>query len=321
VCAKVTITNTGTGVAKNAKATYNLPAGWTTTDGKTGAITLSAGDLAGGQSKSFDICGKAGKAGDKQCGTVSGAADGGLTASGNQACTIIRQPVLAIKAECPGKTMQGRNLTFKFTVTNKGDAACDPTISAPVPATTTLVSSDNGGTASGGGVSWKIGSLAPNASKTLTMVVKSSSAGTISASAVAICECAPQVSDQCTTSTEGVPDIGTGIFDDTGVVQIGNTHVFHYSVKNQGQVNLTNVKVVATLDAGLTFKSSTSASAPTVTGQKLEWKIGTLAVGQNITFDIVCNGSKTGELVIQTETTSDQTKLVRNDEQVNYVEP
>lgn len=321
VCAKVTISNTGSGVAKNAKATYTMPAGWTTSDGKTGTITLVAGDLAGGQSKSFDVCGKASKAGDKQCGSVTGAADGGLTASGSQACTNIHQPVLAIKVECPGKTMQGRNLTFKFTVTNKGDAACDPTVSAPVPATTTLVSADNGGTASGGGVVWKLGSLAPNASKTLTMTVKSSTAGTISASAVAMCDCSPQASDQCTTSTEGVPDIGTGIYDDNGVVQIGNTHVFHYTVKNQGQVNLTNVKVVATLDAGLQFKSSTAASAPSVAGQKLEWKVGTLAVGQTMSFDIVCNGTKSGELVIQTETTSDQTRLVRNDEQVNYVEP
>lgn len=321
VCAKVTITNTGTGIAKNAKATYTLPAGWTTTDGKTGAITLSAGDLAAGQSKTFDVCGKAAKAGAQQCGTVTGAADGGLTASGNQACTTIRQPVLAIKAECPGKTLQGRNLTFKFTVTNKGDAACDPTISAPIPATTTLVSADNNGATSGGGVTWKIGSLAPNASKTLTMVVKSGVAGSISASAVAICDCSPQASDQCTTSTEGVPDIGTGISDDTGVVQIGNNHVFRYTVKNQGQINLINVKLVATLDAGLQFKSSTSASAAAVNGQKVEWKIGTLAVGQTLTFDIVATGTKSGELVIQTETTSDQTRLVRNDEQVNYVEP
>lgn len=321
VCAKVTISNPGTGTAANAKAVYNLPAGWTTTDGKTGAITLVAGDLAAGQSKTFDICGKASKAGDKQCGTVSATADGGLTASGTQACTNITQPVLAIKAECPGKTLQGRNLTFKFTVTNKGDAACDPTISAPVPATTTLVSADNGGSASGGGVVWKIGALAPNASKTLTMTVKSSTAGTISASAVAVCDCSPQASDQCTTSTEGVPDIGTGIYDDNGVVQIGNNHVFHYTVKNQGQVDLTNVKVVASLDAGLQFKSATSATAPAVNGQKLEWKLGTLKVGQQIAFDIVCDGTKSGELVIQTETTSDQTRLVRNDEQVNYVEP
>jgi len=59
VCAKITISNPGTGIAANAKATYNLPAGWKTTDGKTGAITLNAGDLGPGQSKTFDICGTA----------------------------------------------------------------------------------------------------------------------------------------------------------------------------------------------------------------------------------------------------------------------
>lgn len=321
VCAKITISNPGTGIAANAKATYNLPAGWKTTDGKTGAITLNAGDLGPGQSKTFDICGTATKAGDKQCGTVTATADGGLTASGTQACTTITQPVLAIKAECPGKTLQGRNLTFKFTVTNKGDAACDPTVTAPVPATTTLVSADNGGAASGGGVSWKIGSLAPNASKTLTMVVKSSTAGTISASAVAVCDCSPQASDQCTTTTEGVPDIGTSIEDSTGVVQIGTNHIFRYVVKNQGQIDLTNVRVVANLDAGLQFKATTFAGGASANGQKVEWKVGTLKVGQQLAFDIVCTGTKSGELVIQTETTADQTKLVRNDEQVNYVEP
>ena len=100
---------------------------------------------------------------------------------------------------------------------------------------------------------------------------------------------------------------------------MGDEHVFHYRVRNQGQIDLTNVKVVAELDSGLDFKRSTFAGAAAA-GNKVTFSVGTLKVGQEVVMDIICTGSKTGVLVIRTTTSADGTKDVRNDEQVNYVE-
>lgn len=315
---KITVTNSGTGLAKHVRVLDSLPAGVTTSDGKS-ALDLDAGDLAAGQSKDFTVSVKASKTGTYQ-NFAEAVAEGGLKAKSATVSTVVTQPVLSIKANCSGNTLIGRNSTCTFTVKNTGDAAAaDVVVTAPVSAGSTFVSADNAGAATGGSVSWNVGRLNAGESKTVSMTVKNAGAGTIVCSASAKATCASPVQDQCQITVQGVPDIGTGIDDDNGVVMVGENHVFHYKVRNQGQVDLTNVTVVAETDAGLDFVSTTWSGGAQNAAGKLTWKVGTLKVGQEVKFDIVCKGSKEGQLVIRTTTTSDQTANVRNDEQVHYI--
>jgi uncharacterized repeat protein (TIGR01451 family) len=319
ICGKVTVTNTGTGTARNAKATVALPAGFTTADGQKGTVTFSAGDLAAGQAKAFDICGKVTATGSF-CSTASAAAEPGLTATSSEACTTVTAPALKITAECPTGSIVGRggrDLTFKFTVTNTGNAACNVSVGAPVPSGTTFISADNGGTA-GANVTWNLGSLAPNASKTVSMKVDSKTAGTFAASATATCACADPVSANCSITTTGVPDIGTLVTDDDGVVAVGAPHLYTCEVMNQGMINLTNVKMVVTLPTNLQFISSDAN--PKVGGGKLEFNIGTLTPGQNRRFTFTAKATSPGEILVVGETTCNELKTpVRDDELTNYV--
>jgi uncharacterized repeat protein (TIGR01451 family) len=253
--------------------------------------------------------------------SAQASADGGLAANSGPVVTNVRQQAVAIKAECPAGIRIGQNATFKFTVTATGDAACTGTkVTAPVPAGTTFVSADNGGAQAGGNVVWNVGNLNPKESKTFTMVVRSGAAGNINASATASCGCAAPVTDQCSTGVRGVPDIGTSIEDDDGVIQVGSPHSYRYVVKNQGQVELTNVTMVAEFEAGLDYVSTNWAGGAAAAGNKVTWKIGTLKAGETKTFSFVAKGTKAGDLIVTTTTTSDQTRAVRNDEQVNYVD-
>lgn len=314
---EITVTNSGTGAARDVKVTDSLPAGLKTTDGKT-ALDYAVGTLNSGESKKMTVMVKADKTGS-YTNSASAAAANGLTAESGKVTTVVKAPVLAIKAECGGNILIGRETTFKFTVTNTGDAACkDTMVTSTVPAGTSFSKAEAGGTNAGGKVTWNVGALAPKESKSVSYTVRSTGAGSIQVSATATCTCANAATDSCSTNVQGVPDIGTGITDDNGVVLMGDKHVFTYVVKNQGQIDLTNVKVVATLDDGLNFASSSFQGA-VASGKTVTFGVGTLKVGQQVRFDITCTGSKEGELVIQTVTTSDQTKPVRNDEQVNYI--
>lgn len=110
-----------------------LPAGLTTADGKNMRF-FNAGTLAAGQSKEFSVQAKAAKTGSfsSPATATSGC---GTDANAAAVSTIVRQPKLAIKADCREYVFLGRDVTFAWTLTNSGSyAACDnTTISAPVP--------------------------------------------------------------------------------------------------------------------------------------------------------------------------------------------
>jgi uncharacterized repeat protein (TIGR01451 family) len=316
----ITVTNSGTGSADNIKVTDTLPAGLTV-DGKN-AFESVIGTLAAGQSREVRFSAKAAKAG-AYSNAATATADGGLKADSGNVSTTVTAPSLDIKLECPpAQLLIGRNATFKATITNTGDAPCAATASATLPAGATFVSADAGGTSAAGKVNWNLGNLAPKASKVVTFVLNSKTAGSLQTSITGNCTNCPGTAPvaNCTTSFQGVPDIGTGVSDSDGVVVVGQNHTFTYSVVNQGQVNLTNVTMVGDLSDGLEFVSATSPTAPQVAGKKLTFTIGTLTPGQKVTFNIVAKGTAAGEQGISTETRSTELKrTVRNDEQVTYV--
>lgn len=315
---KLVVTNTGSGPARNVKVVDNLPAGLTTSDGKTN-LSFDAGTLSAGQSREFTFMAKAGKNG-AYSNTATASAEGGLTASA-QAGTTFRQPVLAVKAECPGNNLIGRELTFKYTVTNSGDMACSNTVvTASVPGS--FVSADGGGSGAGGNVSWNVGNLGPNESKTFTAKVRSTGAGTLNTSVTArcgSCSCCPEAKSQCSVNITGSPDIGTTVTDNDGVVLVGDNHTYDLEVKNQGQVPLTNVKMVVTVPAEYAFVSS--AANPQVAGNKYTFNFGSLAPGQVARAQFTIKSNKSGEYLVIGETTATEIKLpIRDDEFTNFVD-
>jgi len=314
----VTISNPGTGAATNVKVVDELPAG-VTCEGKN-TLTWDIGTLDPGAVKTRQFVANAGKTGN-YVNRVRGTADAGLNAASNDLAVAVKAPSLRLSVQCPAKAFIGHAATFKVTVTNKGDApAMAARVENWVPSGMSFVSASGGGTATAGRVTWNLGTLDPGASKELTLVCTTRLLGKVENRATAFADCAEPATAACTTTYEGSADIGTSIHDDDGVVAVGEVHVFHYSVRNQGQIDLTNLTVSAELEAGLELQSSSVAGEKTPNGNKVTWKLGTLGAGREIRFDIVCVGSKAGELFIRTTASSDQTKPVRKDESVNYVE-
>lgn len=315
---KLVVTNNGTGTARGVVINDQLPAGLSVVGGQ--GTQFNVGDLAGGQSKEVTFNVKADKTGSF-ANTATASAQGGLSATSNTTTTVIKAPVLTIDKKCPDRIRIGQNMKFDITVTNTGTAVANNTmITDAIPAGARFVSATEGGSQNGGNVTWAVGALNPGQSKTVSVTFGGGAQGTLQNTATASCTCAQSVSDSCTVTLQGVPDIGTMITDDDGVVNVGTPHTYRYEVKNQGQVDLTNVKVEMTFEPGLEYKSTTWAGGATANGGVTTWKIGTLKAGQTLTFNFVATGTKAGQFVVQSVTTSDQTRAVRNDEQVNYVE-
>ncbi|MFZ4575860.1 MAG: DUF7507 domain-containing protein [Phycisphaerales bacterium] len=313
---EITVTNTGTGVVRNVKVSDNLPAGVTTADGKS-TFAATVDSLRPGESKKFPFSAKASKRGTF-ANTASASADGGLTVNSNATSTVITQPELTISAQCSGDVRIGKDVTVKYTVTNKGDAACNTTVNATLTGGA-FKSADNGGTGAGNAVTWNIGSLGAGQSKVLSVVMTTNSAGQVGSQATASCACSSPVSANCSVNVRGVPDLGTLVTDDNvDVVLVGAEHDYRVEVKNQGQVPLTNTKMVVKLPEGMTFVRSDNGKA---VGNTVVFEFGTVAPGKTATGKFFVRATKAGELLVIGETTCSEIKTpVRDDELTNFVE-
>ncbi len=305
ISATFEVKNTGTGTASNVRITDALPAGLTTEAGAS-SLDIPVGNLAAGQTATKTVNLKAAKTGRYE-NSAKAMADGGLTANSNTVATVVKQAVLAVDCKAGGNVYIGRDASFEVTVRNTGDAACDNVSLnlSGAPVANPVVA---------------IGTLAPGASKTITVAVKGGVAGAVNLNASASCPCAAPAQTACTLNVIGVPDIATLCTDAEGVVTVGNTHTYTYNVVNQGQVDLTNVKMVATIDGDSDFVSSDWTSAPAVAGKVMTFTVGTVKVGERKSFNIVIRGKAEGERNIQTVTSCAELKrTIQDDEQVTFI--
>lgn len=317
---KLEVKNTGSATLTNVRVKDNLPSGMTTVDNQAN-VDKVIGTLNPGQAMLVTINAKAAKTGSYE-NAATATADGDITANSNKTVTVVKQPTLTIEAKCGGNILIGRNSNCTFIVKNTGNAvAANTMVTANVPAGTSFVSADMGGKAAGNKVSWNVGNLNPGESKTVMMTVKSSGAGEIRCEASASAVCASQVSANCSSKVEGTPDIGTSVDDDDGVVLVGDPHVYNLTVMNQGQVNLTNVKMTLKLADSLMYVSATQAPGKT-DGKLLTFDFGNMAPGARKTIKVTVKADKAGDVLVIGETTSDQTKFpVRDDEYTSFVAP
>lgn len=319
ITGKITVSNPGSGVTRGVKIQDNLPEGLKTTDGKN-ALAIDVGQLRAGESKDYAFSLKADKTG-KFTNVASATAEGLAKVDSQPVSVTVRQPVLSLKIECPaGPMMIGRKGTYKFTVKNTGDApAAKSVLNVSIPNSMKFVSAE-GGSASGTNLSYNLGTLAPNETRTVSAVYQNTGAGVITARAQLVAECAQAVLDNCETTVQGVADIGTLLTDDVGVTTVGDDQVYRCEVKNQGQLDLTNVVVVATWPGEIDWVRSDMAGTA-ATGNKAEFKLGTVKIGEIRKFSFTLKAKVAGEYKINTVTTCKEIKNpLSQDEVTTYID-
>lgn len=317
----LTVSNPGSGLARNVKVIDELPEGITTVDGKK-RIEADAGDLGPSQSKQLTFKVKASKVGQYSSKAMA-RADGNLTAQSSPTTTVFRQPVLQVSCSAPEERYIGRIAEFCFDVKNTGNAVSTDTVlvaSSPVGAEITEISAK--GAKQDKGVTWQVGALKPDESQHLCFKARINTATTLQTYGRAAGRCAAPVEAECETIVVGIPAILLEVVDLQDPIEVGTTATYVISVTNQGTAPDTNIRIAAILPEQQEHLSSGGATTSRPEGQRIVFApLAKLEPKQKAEWKLTVTARKPGDARLAVELTSDQFKsLIRETESTNLYE-
>ncbi|MFD2036718.1 hypothetical protein ACFSKL_18075, partial [Belliella marina] len=302
----ITVGNAGPSDALDVTVSDMLPAGTgfvSASNGGTetgGTVNWSLGTIAAGESMELTLV--VSTAASLEAGTTisniavvdSPTDEDGPVESDPEDVTVETEAALNItKTAASSTVVAGENISYTITVGNAGPSdALDVTVSDMLPAGTGFVSASNGGTETGGTVTWSLGTIAAGESMELTLVVSTAAsleAGTtISNIAVADSptdEDGPVESDpeDVTVETEAALNITKTATSAT--VLAGENISYTITVGNAGPSDAEDVTVSDVLPAGTGFVSADNGG--TETGGTVTWNLGTIAAGESMELTLV----------------------------------
>jgi uncharacterized repeat protein (TIGR01451 family) len=292
------VTNNGPSTAVNASASDPLPAGTTYVSAdagcapSNGTVTCSAGDLAPGASKTFNVTARINS--DVTDPTITNTATArsdtpdptpGNNTGGHGDPVDPRSDLRIVKHATSDKLVPGRQLTYQLIVTNDGPSdAKNLKVSDPLPKGLTFVSASNGCTFGGGTVTCTAPSLAVNASTTFEVVTKV--AGSVADSVTNKATVSSDTKDPDTsnnTDEEKVPagpqaDLSLDKVPAVGSVSVGGQLFYTLIVKNHGPSDARKVTITDNAGPGLTLVSArTDQGTCTTAATKVTCDMGTVA--------------------------------------------
>lgn len=292
---KLTVTNPGSGVTKNVRVTDALPEGLVTADNQK-QVAFGPFDIAPGETKTFDFIAKAQKTGTFT-NVAAAKADADLESSA-EATVTVRQPVLTIAKKGTAREYAGRNVTYDITVANTGDAtATDVVLVDTLPTGTSFVSATGGGMAEGQKVVWKLGNLAPEATKTVSVTAKTATIGTITNTAVVGAKCAGEAKASVSTTIAGVPAVLLEVIDVVDPLEVGEEETYVITATNQGSIPAQQVAIRCEIEENQSYVSSDGpTSGSHANGIVTFQPLASLGVGEKATWKVVVKGVKPGDV-------------------------
>lgn len=309
------VRNTGDAPATNVVLTDNLPDGLQTAQGKK-TVTAEIGTLAAGQAKQVKFSAQASKPGEyNNVATVK--ADGGLTAEAS--CkTVVGQPALVITKKGPATRFIGRPVKYDISLKNSGNIdAVNTVVVDTLPPGAEFVEATAGGKYADGKVTWDFGTLAPNATKDMSVTVKFKTAGDARDTVVARATCV-EVNADATTKIQGIPAILLEVIDIQDPIEVGGNETYVIVVTNQGSADDNNIVVTAILPDELEFVDGKGVTAGKLTGKtvnfeplpslapkaKAEWRVTVKALKEgDVRFKVIMKSDMMTSPVEETEST------------------
>lgn len=289
----MTVRNEGSAVAENVVLSDRLPAGLRPADGS--ALSFSAGSLASGESKSFTLPVVATSKG-QFCNVVEGVASNVVGDANDkaEACITVLEPGLSVEKTGTADQFINRNATYSIVVTNTGETTLSPVQVVDTLPEGNVIVNAGGGTVTGNTITWTIPSLGAGDKETFSLTVTNRVAGVtcnrVTASAPGDSLTA---SSQACTTWRGVAGVLLEFVDDPDPIMVGETTTFTIRATNQGNADLTNVRLSLAADSEL---SVVSASAGVTSERKVEFPVtAVLAPKATVTYTVIVRGTSEGD--------------------------
>lgn len=302
---KAVVRNIGNVPLTQVRVTDPLAPGVKMTDDRP-ALDLDLGTLESGEGKEIAyrvVASARGSFGSKVQAISAQGARGEAAAS-----TQVRSPSLELACSAPATVSIGRSAEVCLTIRNTGDAP-EPLarVRLAVPAGATVANLTEGGTASTEAVVWDIPDLAPGASRKVCAMFNASALGAWALTADALGVCAAARQAQCAVRVMGVGGILLEVVDVDDPVEVGHPVEYLVTVKNQGSVALTNIRLACYPHANQEFVTGTGQT-PIVErgGVFVTEPVATLEAKEEAVWRIVVKAVKAGDSRFKVELTADQ---------------
>jgi len=208
-------------------------------------------------------------------------------------------------------------------VSNNGDGPSNnTTVNVTLPSGAEYIGASSGGTMSGNGVTFSLGTLAAGESRDVSVDLVGRAPGNLRVSASASGACADPVNTSCQTEYRGIPAILLEVVDIDDPVEIGQQTTYVIRVTNQGSADDRNVVVKCVLPDELAYVSAAGATQARVDGQTITF--GTERVlnpKEVVEWRLTVRATAEADVRFAVEMTSDSfTRPIRETESTNLYE-
>ena len=300
----LTVSNPGDHPAEQVKIHAELTEGLESARGNK--IDFDLGMLNAGETRSVQVLCATKTGGEQKCDAFAEAADG-LKAVDRISVNVL-MPQLKFEAFGPKLRYLDRKATYKFKVTNPGDApAANVVVTDAVPPGFKFLTATEGGRHdfSTRTVSWFLGEIGPGQSREVMLELLCVNKGEHHQKLTATASRGMKQEDDVTTKVEGLSAIALEMIDLDDPVEVGADETYEIRITNTGTQTETDVKLICTVPDKMSFKSATGPAKYQQVGNEIVFEpLPKLAPRADAIFRVIVKCNSAGVVNFKSRITS-----------------